>query len=503
MQSQCDYELENDLENALYSSLNLERFLHYCIRLLNKHMPVSGIAIFSYDIKKKSLSLLIEALNGHAKHMAPYVELPEDIIQRVINIENSKHTTKQTLVHMDMHNIADLHIIQKLVRGAISSNIRLHLYLEGDVYYIACIYAFGENKYSEEHLRISTIIREPLAHVVELGVQNKTLMHLPATSDPRLARSQMEAFLNSPTPGMRPVLQLVRRAATTDVPVLILGETGVGKEIVANAIQTLSDRAQKPFVKVNCGAIPETLIDSELFGHERGAFTGALTTKIGKFERASGGVIFLDEIGELSQALQVRLLRVLQFKEIERVGGSKPVRLDIRIIAATHRNLKKMVEQGEFREDLWFRLNIFPISILPLRQRKEDIEPLARLLLEQRCTEMKMERVPKFSQTTLARFNAYSWPGNVRELENWIWRSCITQQHSDTLECMPLVDEEFPTPDYALAQEDFMTLDAMNALYISRILQYTKGRIHGKYGAAKILGINPSTLRSRIEKLGL
>lgn len=505
MQDDLEYNIGHELSHVLYGSLNLDRFLQRCVDLLSKHMPVAGISVFSYDLKTKALTLLTEVVNGHAHICRPFLFLSDDIANGYADVQYlAQSPDKHDLVqYMDMESSASLHKVQKIARGAITSNLRLHLHFEDDVYYVATIYAFGENRYTEAHLQMASLIRQPLAYAVAQGVQNKTLMHMPSIgSGSKYTQTHMEAFLTHPLPGMRHAIDLARRAALAEVPVLILGETGVGKELIANAIQLLSSRADKPFVKVNCGAIPENLIDSELFGHEKGAFTGALATTLGKFERAQGGVIFLDEIGELPLGLQVRLLRVLQFREIERVGGAKPIELDIRIIAATHRDLKSCVERGTFREDLWFRLNIFPIIIPPLRQRREDIEPLAQLLLEQRCREMDLAHIPRLSEETLARFMAYSWPGNVRELESSIWRSLITQQHCDVLECTPASDAALE-PAAKDCEEYFLTLDELNSSHIRRVLHYTKGKIHGKGGAAEILGINPSTLRSRMEKFGL
>ena len=206
---------------------------------------------------------------------------------------------------------------------------------------------------------------------------------------------------------------------------MLLGETGVGKEVVANAIHYTSSRRGGPFIKVNCGAIPDNLLDSELFGHERGAFTGAIAQKRGRFERADKGSIFLDEIGELPLQAQVRLLRVLQHKEIERVGGTKTIPVDVRIIAATHRNMEEMVRSGAFREDLWFRLDVFPITIPPLRRRKEDIPALVHHFIERKSKDLKIYPAPSVSAEEVERLKAYHWPGNIRELENLIERELI------------------------------------------------------------------------------
>ncbi|MFZ2948200.1 MAG: sigma-54 dependent transcriptional regulator [Desulfuromonadaceae bacterium] len=288
--------------------------------------------------------------------------------------------------------------------------------------------------------------------------------------------------------------------------VLLLGETGTGKELIANAIHYSSSRKEGPFIKVNCGAIPETLIDSELFGHEKGAFTGAITEKRGRFERAVGGTIFLDEIGELPQQAQVRLLRVLQHHEIERVGGSKPIPVDIRVIAATHRNLERMVSENQFREDLWFRLNIFPIIIPPLRQRKEDIPALARFFVASKSRELDIKTSPAIAPGALERLMEYNWQGNIRELENIVERELIRHKGGQLMfNSLPGNKDEATaiSGQNTFDMYNTLSLDELMALHIRKILDKTNGKIHGSGGAAEILRIKSTTLRARMDKLGI
>jgi transcriptional regulator with GAF, ATPase, and Fis domain len=285
--------------------------------------------------------------------------------------------------------------------------------------------------------------------------------------------------------------------------VLLLGETGVGKDIIANTIHFLSLRKDAPFIKVNCGAIPEALVDSELFGHEKGAFTGAVAQKRGRFERAQTGTLLLDEIGELPLEAQVRLLRVLQDKEIERVGGHKSISLNIRIIAATNRNLEEMVKTGHFREDLWYRLNVFPIWIPPLRQRKADIPALVDYFLQEKSRELKLPDIPRVAPGQIELLINYDWPGNVRELQNLIERALILKPKGPlTFESIHIqkqqqVFSEVQQPNH------IEKLDVIVGRHISFALSRSKGKIHGKGGAAELLGINPNTLRSRMRKLGI
>ena len=274
--------------------------------------------------------------------------------------------------------------------------------------------------------------------------------------------------------GLRNVMEMVRQIAPLNNTVLLMGETGTGKEVIANAIHFASPRKDGPFIKVNCGAIPVELIDSELFGHERGAFTGAIAEKRGRFERADGGTIFLDEIGELPPQAQVRLLRVLQNREIERVGGTKAISVDIRVIAATHRNLEGMVSENRFREDLWFRLNVFPIILPPLRQRKEDIPPLVRHFIAHKSREMGIAVPPGIAPGALDRLMNYSWPGNVRELEHAMEHAVVLAEGKPHIELADL-PSEIRSSDQAQAIGN----DILPLAEVERREQVRVGRGHG------------------------
>jgi transcriptional regulator with GAF, ATPase, and Fis domain len=302
-------------------------------------------------------------------------------------------------------------------------------------------------------------------------------------------------------------MEMVRQVAPLKSPVLLMGETGAGKEVIANAIHNLSLRSNGPFIRVNCGAIPPTLMDSELFGHEKGAFTGALFQKRGRFERADGGTIFLDEIGELPLEAQVRLLRVLQEKEIERVGGTETIQVDIRVIAATHRNLDLMLAEGRFREDIYFRLRVFPIAIPPLRLRPEDIPVLVQHFIQKKCREMKTVKTPSLAPGALDRLMLYTWPGNVRELENAVERELIVNKGSllsfDDLDAKLQTTVAIKPNHDERTQFEPLELDAVMSRHISDVLARCRGRIEGENGAARLLNIQPSTLRKRMTKLGI
>lgn len=296
----------------------------------------------------------------------------------------------------------------------------------------------------------------------------------------------------------RKVLRNVEQVAATDATVLILGETGTGKELIARALHTLSPRNERPLVKVNCAALPANLIESELFGHVKGAFTGALSQKRGRFELAAGGTLFLDEIGDLPLDLQSKLLRVLQEGEFERVGGTQTIKADVRIIAATNRNLERAIQSGEFREDLFYRLNIFPILLPPLRERAEDIPLLVNHFVNKGNAKLgkKISNVP---QKVIETLQAYHFPGNIRELENVIERATILAK-DETLR----VDESLELlQSPATPAAGAGTLEDVERDHIVSVLKATNWRIEGPKGAALRLGMNPNTLRSRMQKLGV
>jgi len=298
--------------------------------------------------------------------------------------------------------------------------------------------------------------------------------------------------------GFKAVLSHIEQAAPTDATILILGETGTGKELIARAIHNLSPRKNRPLVKVNCAALPANLIESELFGHEKGAFTGAIAQKIGRFELAHKGTIFLDEIGELPLDLQVKLLRVLQEGEFDRLGSAETIRVDVRVIAATNRDLEEEVREGTFREDLFYRLNVFPVHVPPLRERKDDIPILVEHFLRRYCkkTGRVIEVIP---QKTMDTLQAYHWPGNVRELENIIERAVILSRGKR----LELGDWFAAEPDLPASASDIATLEELERNHILHVLKLTRWRVSGPKGAAKILDINAQTLVSRMKKLGI
>ncbi|WP_223559773.1 sigma-54-dependent transcriptional regulator [Chryseobacterium lathyri] len=298
---------------------------------------------------------------------------------------------------------------------------------------------------------------------------------------------------------LQDVIEKIRVVAPTHTSVLVVGESGTGKEKVAHSVHELSERKDQPIVVVNCAALPHSLIESELFGHEKGSFTGANTMRIGKFEQADGGTIFLDEIGELPLDSQVKLLRVLQEKEIERLGGNKTIKVNVRIVAATNRSLEKEVAEGRFRLDLYYRLNVFPIELPPLRERKEDIELLAHFFLTKYASASR-RNITSISAKALDQLHNYNWPGNIRELEHLIERSVLLAKTAEI--------ENFDLPNIIEKPSDqpqgqLKSMEEMERDHILNALQNSGGKVSGIGGAAELLKIQPQTLYSKMKKLGI
>ena len=375
-------------------------------------------------------------------------------------------------------------------------------------------YSRQRDIYTQNHMALLSRLKIFFTDVTEkmpLYKASSTLtIHQPAPLDRKpgeLVKHPEFKSIIGKHPLLLAALDLTIQVAPYNTSVLILGESGTGKEKVAQCIHSLSTRKNGPFVKVNCAAIPASLIESELFGHEKGAFTGAVEKRKGKFEQADGGTIFLDEIGELSLDMQVKLLRVLQEKEIDYVGGSSSKKVDVRIVAATNRNLEKEVAEGNFRLDLYYRLNVFPITLPPLRERKSDVVALTLYFANKFCKEFNKEFIG-ISDRMIAEMYAYNWPGNIRELENVLERSVILNDGKSELELkrslMVTVTEELPGKRNIGTLEDVKYVQRETEReYIISILKKADGRIRGTDGAAELLNIKPTTLESKIAKLGI
>ena len=362
----------------------------------------------------------------------------------------------------------------------------------------------GES-YTHDHLDLIVATQELLAGVVDSirktsNEQSSPEEYKPSKAPNQLLRPVVEGIIGN-SPQLIKALDKVSQVAPFDNTVLILGETGVGKEGIVKAIHQLSPRKGRPLVRVNCAAIPVNLVESELFGHEKGAFTGAIERRVGKFEQANGGTLFLDEIGELPVEVQSKLLRAIQEKEIERVGGRATIKTDVRIITATNRNLLKEIEAGRFRMDLYYRINVFPISLPPLRERKEDIPALANYFLKHYGSNIRSELMT-ISAAALKQLADYPWPGNIRELQHLIERH-VLQSRSSRIDAFEIPDEMAANGNLPTTEPEIKSYIEMDRVHIVGALKKSNGKVSGPGGAAELLKLPPTTLRSKMKRLGV
>ncbi|SEA30296.1 Transcriptional regulator containing GAF, AAA-type ATPase, and DNA-binding Fis domains [Desulfuromusa kysingii] len=492
------------------SSLSSQTALLRVYNFLQDWMKLNEMYFVMLDPELRSLRTIAHILEGEIFPNASPILLSEELWNWV------RGSSEPIIMNPDRYPVVNTLGPLVGLNPEKMTDLIIPLRIDGDRVGHLALRSYVPNSYTEEHLNLLSSVTQPfalalgnaLAHEEALRLKDliqdeKEFLQQEMTNEKREATSE---FIKENV-GLREINKQIQQVAPFANTILILGETGTGKEVIANAIHYSSPRKNGPYIKVNCGAIPDELIDNELFGHEKGAFTGATQAQRGRFERASGGTIFLDEIGDLPLHAQARLLRVLQNHEVVRVGGGSPIKIDIRVIAATHRDLDKMVEENLFRSDLLFRLNVFPILIPPLRQRKEDIPEMVKYLVARKQKELGITTVPVVEPEALEKLKDYSWPGNCRELENVIeselirnrGESCMT---FDALNCYKQLGQatcEISTPISPRSHK----LDDIISAHIQEVLERTKGQVHGEGGAAEILGINPSTLRSRIHKLGI
>ncbi len=493
-------------------SLDIKEALSDTFAYLEAVMPVDAMALLYTDPKRKRMISIArmerEGVNFYGYETVREIPLYEDYFEDLDEM-GAERTPVFILNRPEDWRPEMLSLFPGL---ASNSTLSLQLRIRGDNERVGifAISAKGTDRYGRGDALLLESVREPIAIALSNARRYRELLRAKEllAEDNRALSADIKRAVGVEVVGadfgLREVMEKVRQIAPSNSPALLLGETGTGKEVIANAIHMASPRRKGPMISMQCGAIPDTLLDSELFGHEKGAFTGATERKRGRFERAEGGTLFLDEIGELSQEAQVKLLRVLQEKEYERVGGTRSLRADVRVIAATHRDLPLMVREGTFREDLWYRLNVLPIHIPPLRLRKEDIPSLVQYFMERKSQEMNLVYAPQVDSGTLELLKAYHWPGNVRELQNIVERALILSHGS------PLIFPDLGTGPAASDRREFdretepiMTMDQVITNHIRRVLERVGWQVAGKGGAAEILKMNPSTLRFRMRKLGI
>ncbi len=488
-----------EVSNAAARHLELPKLLEVIASILGRTFPndYTSLCVVENGDRLRVQALRLADSRGHLKEGESFA-LSDGPLSHVI-------ATRQPFV---IHTLADAlpwldsDVGQKLMAEGLASGCSVPLVAHDRVIGLLNVGSRSEGAITPATVELLARIATQLAPAVENALSYRELRELKnkLAAEKLYLEAELRADKNfeeirGESPKLTRVLSEVKTVAPTDATVLITGETGTGKELVARAVHALSARKDRTFIKLNCAAIPSGLVESELFGHERGAFTGAIAAKAGRFELADEGTLFLDEIAEIPLELQAKLLRVLQEKQFERLGSSKTVKVDVRVVAATNRDLEKAVAEGRFRSDLYYRLNVFPIELPPLRERPEDVPVLVRHFVSKfaRRAGKSIESIP---QVTLEKLTRYPWPGNVRELENLIERSVIIST-GPSLE-VPLV--EAPAP---IERPETPTLVEAERQLILRVLGETKWVIGGKDGAAERLGMNRTTLNSRMRKHGI
>ena len=488
-------------------NLAIERALVACAGYLGRVMPVDRMFLQVFEPHLAAMRTLATATAEAGEEVDLLTPLADESRQQIRRVAEEQAEEVVVIDSEDRNPVAREMLRFHGIPGW--SILRMRLATADGRIGNVVLTAEGAERYDADHAQLLGLLEEPFTIALANVLVHREVVQLRdrLAEDYRHLQQELLRITGDEIVGadfgLREVMHKVRHVAPTESPVLLSGETGVGKDVIANAIHLGSARRSGPFIPVNCGAIPDTLLDSELFGHEKGAFTGALCRKRGRFERASGGTILLDEISEMPLPAQVRLLRVLQHREIERVGGTARIPVDIRVIAATNKDLPAMVRAGRFREDLWFRLNVFPIEVPPLRERKGDLPALLQHFIERKAAELKIGETPEPELGAIDALMTYDWPGNVRELENLVERAMILRHPGDRLSFAGLPGAP---PSHAAAvpdEEQPLDLDAVIARHIRRVLGLTGGKIHGPGGAGELLEVNPNTLRHRMKKLGI
>jgi hydrogenase-4 transcriptional activator len=502
-----------DVWRAACRHIEIDQSADDITRIVAPRLPLARLVVRRIDVDRSAIETVADSVVREGAPLEPRRDSRPDELRRLVTLWQQHRAIlvpAGSAASLDLSPILPRPCDGDVMAGALANESGL----TGALLLLAPL----GKAFTEEHLQLLEALLEPFSVALENDRRLRELRTLRDAAEERrsllarLGRRDLADEIVGADSGLREVMARVDLVARSEVPVLIFGETGAGKELIARAIRNRSHRASGPFIRVNCGAIPPGLIDSQLFGHERGSFTGAVTTRHGWFERADRGTLLLDEIGDLPLDAQARLLRVLQDGSFERVGGHQQVQVDVRIVAATNRDLSAMVQSGTFREDLWYRLAVFPIAIPPLRDRPEDIPALAAHFARRAATRFGLPlRLPE--PEDVDRLVGYSWPGNIRELAAVMDRAAILG-NGQRLEigvalgtapapvqrAAPRMEGPLPV---SAESDNLAPLNAAIQLHIERALAQAYGRIEGPFGAAALLHINPHTLRARMRKLGI
>jgi len=492
------WQLLLEINHTLVSNLNLRELVPAVSGCLRRVLPhdVAGLALYDPAINKLRATAM-----DFPNHEDVFIE--DDIIELEGTLSGRAFTTRLPVMISDSDLISDPFAI----RTGLKSGCKIPLISHNRVLGVLGVGRLSEDQFTEEDIDLLVAVGEQVAVAVEnaLAYQQIDELKNKLQEEKLYLQEEIRSEYNfeeiiGTSPALKRALEDVQTVAPTDSTVLIFGETGTGKELIARALHNLSGRSNHPLVKVNCAAIPTGLLESEMFGHERGAFTGAVEQRKGRFELAHRGTIFLDEVEEIPLELQPKLLRVLQEQEFERLGSGKTIRVDVRVIAATNADLAQMVAEKKFRSDLYYRLNVFPIVLPALRERAQDISLLVHFFAQRFAQQMK-KPIKTIPADALAQLAAYSWPGNIRELQNLIERAVILSRGS-VLE-VPLGEIKKPANEIFVNHTGAVTLEAVEREHIIKTLREAGWVIGGNTGAAARLGLNRTTLNNRMRKLGI
>lgn len=496
--------------SRICSSCQIEKAFFRCFLYIRDFIPADSLTLHLFDSGLGFIETVVDVgiaggeIISHKTQLQPAIRKQ---IQAFIEFFDGK-PQYQILESISLNEMAS--IVARDYNSSDDPALILDLIVEGEYMGIIVVSNTRKEKYSKAHARRMLLLHGLFSLACANFIRHRDLMELKKRLANNYRHLQDDLIRLSgdeivgAEQGLKGVMEMVCQVAPASSPVLLMGETGAGKDVIAHAIHRLSPRRDNSLIKVDCTVIPESLVESDLFGHEKGAFTGAISRIHGRFERAHGGTVFLDEIGELSLQSQKKILRVLEEGIIERVGGTETIRLDIRIIAATNRYLETMVAEGKFRQDLFFRLNVFPIVIPPLRERREDIPLFVYHFIKKQSRKLRLPAIANLAPGTIDILTAYPWPGNIRELKNIVERELIISAGKPlafaSLTSLSPGGTEIPVEHMA---EGSLSLDRAMSAHIQKVIAMTDGRVEGPRGAARLLDIHPRTLQHRMKKLGI